>query len=212
MDALTAAPASLPVATAVDMLVSVDGPMPDARVYHHDVRTRRLLGSLAALLCPPEVAPDLIAPVVDDVELSMRAMPADVRAALRAGLLTYDLGAVARWGRPAGRLAPDRAARYLDAWRHGLAVQRELIKAVRSLLCLAYFELPEVKARMGYLPERWIAQVTRHRLATYGDDIARHAGRLFTPEPLPRLPVPAGRAPDRAPAGEAGEAGEESTF
>jgi hypothetical protein len=190
VDALTAARSILPVATAVDMLAPVDGPPLTARVYRHDGRTRRLLGSLAALLCPPQVAPDLIAPVVDDVELTMRAMPADLRAALRAGLLTYELGAVARWGRPASALAPARAARYLDAWRHGLAVQRELIKAVRSLLCLAYFELPAVKTAMGYQPERWIAQVTRHRLATYGDDIARHASSLFTRDPLPPLSMP----------------------
>jgi hypothetical protein len=160
-----------------------------AGVYRHDARTRRLLRSLTTLLCPPEVAPDLVEPVVDDVELTMQVMPAAIRAALLAGLVTYELGAVARWGRPASGLAPERAARYLDAWRHGLAVQRELIKAVRSLVCLAYFELPAVKQRMGYLPERWIDKVTRHRLATYGEDIARHAGGLFAPEPLPRLPM-----------------------
>ena len=150
-------------------------------------RVRRLLGSLTALLCPPEVAPDLVEPVVDDVELTMQAMPAAIRTALLAGLVTYELGAVARWGRPASKLAPERAARYLDAWRHGLPVQRELIKAVRSLVCLAYFELPAVKQRMGYQPERWIEKVTRHRLTTYREDIERHAESLFAPEPLPRL-------------------------
>jgi hypothetical protein len=158
--------------------------------YRHDARTRRLLGSLTALVCPPEVVPDLVAPVVDDVELTMRAMPVEIRTAMLAGLLTYELGAVARWGRPASKLPPDRAARYLDAWRHGLAVQRELVKAVRSLLCLAYFELPEVKRRMGYQPERWIEKVKGHRLATYRDDITRHAGRLFERDPLPPLRVP----------------------
>ncbi|HWN69096.1 MAG TPA: hypothetical protein VNM90_15765 [Haliangium sp.] len=163
-----------------------------SRAYRHDARTRPILGSLATLLCPPEVAPDLVEPVVDDVELTMQAMPAAIRTALRAGLVTYELGAVARWGRPASKLAPERAARYLDAWRHGRPVQRELIKAVRSLVCLAYFELPAVKQRMGYLPERWIEQVKHHRLATYGEDIARHAARLFELEPLPRLSVPAG--------------------
>jgi hypothetical protein len=180
MDEPTLARRPLPAVTGVDMLRALDGPMPRRRV-------RRLLGSLTALLCPPEVAPDLVEPVVDDVELTMRAMPADVRTALIAGLWTYELGAVARWGRPASTLSPDRAARYLDAWRHGLAVQRELVKAVRSLVCLAYFELPAVKQRMGYLPQRWIEKVTRHRLATYRDDIARHAESLFAPEPLPRL-------------------------
>lgn len=160
----------------------------DARTRGHlDARTRRLLGSLVALLCPPEVVPDLVEAVVDDVELTMQAMPAEIRAALRAGLATYELGAIARWGRPASRLAPERAARWLDAWRHGLPVQRELIKAVRGLVCLAYYELPAVKQRMGYDPERWIEKVKRHRLATYQADIERHAASLFAREPLPPL-------------------------
>jgi choline dehydrogenase-like flavoprotein len=175
--------AALLAAIAIDMLVPLDGPMP---------RTRRLLRSLATLLCPPEAVPDLLDPLLDDVELSLQAMPAAIRAALRAGLAAYELGAVARWGRPASRLAPEQAGRYLDAWTHGLAVQRELIKAVRSLVCLAYFELPAVKERLGYRPERWIARVTRHRLATYGADIARHADSLRAPEPLAR--IEAGRA------------------
>lgn len=162
---------------------------PGSAGYRHDERTRRLLGSLTALLCPPEVMPDLVAPVVDDVELTMQAMPVEIRTAMLAGLMTYELGAIARWGRPASKLPPDRAARYLDLWRHGLAVQRELVKAVRSLLCLAYFELPEVKQRLGYQPERWIEKVKARRLATYRDDVERHAARLFEPDPLPPLRV-----------------------
>jgi hypothetical protein len=157
----------------------------------HDPRTRRVLRSLAALLCPPppDEAPDLLDAVIDDVAQTMQAMPAAVRAALIAGLATYDLGAVARWGRPASKLGPAQAARYLDLWRHGLVVQRELVKAVRSLVCFSYYEMPAVKERMRYRPDRWIEKVTRHRLATYGGDIARHRASLFEPDPLPPLSV-----------------------
>lgn len=162
----------------------------------HHARTRRVLRSLAALLCPPDAGPDLLDAVIDDVELSMQAMPAAVRAALIAGLATYDLGAVARWGRPASKLGPARAARYLALWRHGLAVQRELVKAVRSLVCFSYYEMPAVKERMRYRPDRWIEKVTRHRLATYGGDIARHDASLYERDPLP--PLSAGPAPDDA--------------
>lgn len=162
----------------------------------HDARTRRILRSLAALLCPPDVVPDLLGPVVDDVVLSMQAMPAPVRAALVAGLTTYDLGAVARWGRPASKLAPAQAARYLDVWCHGLVVQRELVKAVRSLVCLSYFEMPAVKERMQYRPDHWIEKVTRHRLATYGADIARHTASIAARDPLPPLPPGTVEAPE----------------
>lgn len=157
-----------------------------------DARTRRILRNLAALLCPPDAGPDLLDAVIDDVVLTMQAMPAAVRAALIAGLATYDLGAVARWGRPASKLGPARAARYLDFWRHGLVVQRELVKAVRSLVCFSYYEMPAVKERMRYRPDRWIEKVTRHRLATYGGDIARHTASLYEREPLPPLAVEPG--------------------
>ena len=170
----------------------------------HDARTRRVLRSLAALLCPPDAARDLLDAVVGDVELTMQAMPAAVRAALITGLATYDLGAVARWGRPASKLGPAQAARYLDIWRHGLVVQRELVKAVRSLVCFSYYEMPAVKERMRYRPEQWIEKVTRHRLATYGGDIARHRASLFEPDPLPSLP--AAPAPDDAMAPDEGHA------
>lgn len=168
--------------------------------YRHGPRTRQLLRSLAAVLCPPEAeTAGLLDPVVEHVELSMQAMPVAVRGALLAGLRTYDLGALARWGRPARRLSAARAARYLDAWRHGGLVQRELIKAARGLICLAYYELPGVQERLGYRPAQWIAQVKRHRLATYEEDIARHAADLCTAEPLPRLALRGG-------AGQAGPA------
>lgn len=155
--------------------------------YRHTARTRRVLHSLVSLLCPPDAARPLASAIVDHVELSMRAMPVHVRAALVTGLAAYDLGALARHGRRANKLDPARAAGYLERWRRGPALGRELVQGVKGLLCLAYFEMPEVQARMGYRPAAWIDHVARRRRARYGEDIARHQASLLAVDPLRQL-------------------------
>jgi hypothetical protein len=108
---------------------------------------------------------------------------------LGAGLATYDLSAAA-WprarGRRAGRLDPERAAAWFRLWwRSPLAPQRELAKAVKSILCMAYYEAPAVQAEMGYTPQAWIDTVKRRRLEVHSDAISRHQASLLAPDPLP---------------------------
>jgi hypothetical protein len=161
---------------------------PDS-AYRHSPRTRRILAGLIPAACPPEALTlGLEQAIVDHVELSMRSLPAPVRAALLSGLLAYDAGALARHGRRSCRLDAERAQRYFAAWRHGLAPMREFAKAIKGLLCLAHYEMPAVQESLGYTPEAWIDAVKRRRLAAYRDDIRRHEERLLEPEPLSGLP------------------------
>jgi hypothetical protein len=154
--------------------------------YRHTPRTRRILTGLIPAACPPEAGTlGLEQAIVDHVELSMRSLPAAVRAALLSGLLAYDMGALARHGRRSCRLDAERARRYFAAWRHGPAPMRELARGIKGLLCLAHYEMPAVQESLGYTPQAWIDAVKRRRLATYGDDIRRHEERLLEPDPLP---------------------------
>lgn len=151
---------------------------------------RRLLAGVAAVVCPPGMDElGVTDAVIDHAELSLLAFPPVVRAGFLAGLSGYELGALARYGKPASRLDPERAHRYFVAWRHGLAIQQELAKAIKGILCLAYYEMPEVQEAMGYRPDSWIESVRKRRLAVYADDIERHERALFAPEPL--VPSPA---------------------
>jgi hypothetical protein len=158
--------------------------------YSHPPRVRRLLRSLVPIVCPPEVERlGVVDAVVDHVALSMRAFPAPLRKALLLGLTTYDLSAAA-WprarGRTAGKLPRHRAADwYAMWWKSPLLPQRELAKAVKALMAIAYYEQPAVQAELGYAPQAWIDKVKSRRLEVYGDAVRKHERSLIEPDPLP---------------------------
>lgn len=162
--------------------------------YHHPASVRRVLASLAEVVCPPEAFEhDVVDDIVDHVELSMRASPAPVRAGLVAGLLAYELGAAA-WpahiGRRASRLPLPAHRRYFARWWHSrLGAQRQFARGVKGLLCLACYEQPALQERLGYRPTGWIEEVSRRRLAVHGDAARRHQAALLEPDPLPRRPL-----------------------
>jgi hypothetical protein len=153
-------------------------------------RARAVLASLVPVVCPQGAARlGLTDWLVDHAELSAGSFPAAVRQALIVGLTTYDLSAAA-WprarGRTASRLRGDAAAAWFRLWwRSRLPPQRELSRAVKSILALAYYEAPAVQAEMGYTPQAWIDQVKRRRLEVHGEAIERHDRSLLAPDPLP---------------------------
>jgi hypothetical protein len=46
-----------------------------------------------------------------------------------------------------------------------------LVQRLKGLVVMCYYELPEVKAEIGYEPDPYIAAVTRRRLESYGAEI-----------------------------------------
>jgi len=165
-------------------------PMSRLAPYSHSPRVRRLLRSLVPIVCPPEVERlGVVDAVVDHVALSMRAFPTPLRAALIAGLNAYDLSAAA-WprarGKTASKLPRQRAAGwYAWWWKSPLLPQRELVKAVKALMAIAYYEQAPVQAELGYAPQAWIDQVKGRRLEVYGEAIRKHDRSLIEPDPLP---------------------------
>lgn len=158
--------------------------------YSHPPRVRRLLRSLVPVVCPPEAERlGVVDAVVDHVALSMRAFPRPLRRALVLGLTTYDLSAAA-WprarGRTAGRLPRRRAAAWFALWWHSpLLPQRELVKAVKGLMAIAYYEQAAVQRELGYTPQAWIDRVKTRRLEVHGEAIRKHERSLVEPDPLP---------------------------
>jgi hypothetical protein len=162
-------------------------------------RLRRLLRSLVPVVCPPDVERlGLVDEVVDHCELTMRAFPAPVRSAFLLGLATYNVAALG-WlpgrGRPASRLTGQSARAYFATWWESpIPLNRELAVVVKAIMALAYYEMPAVKAELGYQPDAWIEKVKTRRLAVYRGEITRHQQSLIAPDPLPS------RAPSAAPA------------
>src|SRR5678809_1239465 len=95
-------------------------------------------------------------------------------------------GGQATRARPASALPYDQAHRWFERWRKSpLLPMREWVKGAKGLLCMAYYEHPVVKDKIGYTPEAWIDKVKKKRLAVYSDEIRKHEQSLIAPDPLP---------------------------
>jgi hypothetical protein len=156
------------------------------RSYTPPPAIRRVLAGLVPVICPPEVVElGLVDGVVDHVAGTMSTLPPLFLRGLHAGLRTYDHGARLRYLRPAHRLTGEAAERYFQSWLHGATiVQRQLAMRLRQMMAMAYYEQPAVLDRMGYTPQAWIDDVTRRRLAVYGEQVAAAATRITAPDPL----------------------------
>jgi hypothetical protein len=133
---------------------------------------------------------DLSNDIIDDVAKTLAAMPSLLRAGFVAGAFAYEVAAVA-WPTvaplPASRLNHKQQLRYFEGWWHSpLSLQHEFARAAKGLLCLSYYETPEVRAMIGYTPDEWVAKVTARRLAVHSDAIAAQEAAITRPDPLPR--------------------------
>lgn len=174
--------------------------MADLADYSHPEPVRQLLQSLARVICPQRAQElDLIDDIVDHVELSMRASPAGVRAALLAGISGYEVAAMAfpaHLGTRASRLDDEQARAYFDSWWHSkLAPQHEFAKGIKGLIALSCYEQPAMMEEIGYTPQDWIDKSVRYRLKTYETAIAEHQSALIQPDPLPGIVGPTRNEP-----------------
>jgi hypothetical protein len=161
--------------------------------------TRRTLAHLAPVVLTDEVEQlGLTDATIDQMELMLRSFPRVVRAGLIAGLTAFELGALAAppWrARPFSRLPRARQEEYFRRWWEStLPPTRQFAKAVKGVLAFAYYELPEVRERVAYRPEPWIAGVKARRLRVFAEEVAAHDRLVLQPDPL----VPLG-APPREP-------------
>jgi hypothetical protein len=129
----------------------------------------------AQVVCPPEVLTgDRADRVTGEFALMLGALAPAARKALSAVLIVLDQGArlypPAR-GRRFARLDDRVAEAYIRALlaRHDPAA--EVVKRLKGVVTMCYYDLPEVQREIGYDPAPYIAAVSRRRLATYGPQI-----------------------------------------
>jgi hypothetical protein len=137
-------------------------------------RTRKVFERFAALACPPQLLQrDLMPDLLREFDLQVACLPVAVRRVVPLTLLVFDQAArLGGRGRRFVRLDDARADAYLT---RVLGRRRGALSAgvrlVKGLVVMCYYELPAVKAQLGYRPEEYIAQVSARRLARYGPDI-----------------------------------------
>ncbi len=140
-----------------------------------DVPVRRAARRFTEIVCPPEVRVGRRADrVLEEFGLMLDSLPAAARKAMAAALVLVDQGArlyPAARGRRFARLDDRVAGAYVRALlaRHDPAA--ELIRRLKSVVTMCYYELPEVQREIGYDPAPYIAAVSRRRLETYGPQI-----------------------------------------
>ena len=137
---------------------------------------------------------------VDDAERTIAAMPGLLKRALVTGMAVYDIAAALRprtLGRRASRLPVDAARRHYEGWKRGIGVQRELVKGLKGIIGLVYYEQSAVQRAMGYDPHSWIREVSEHRHEAFADAIAAQQRAVLESDPIP-LPG-GGDAPITAP-------------
>ena len=99
------------------------------------------------------------------------------RAALVAGTFqflgwAFQLAAIPLCGRPFTWLPLDRRARYLDGWAHSsLWWRRDLLKGIKALMMMGFYEIPDVMKAIGYHVEEHVAAVKSRRLALHAEDL-----------------------------------------
>lgn len=129
--------------------------------------------------------PELMEPILEHFEMSLRCLPVAARNGLMAGLAAFELGAVARYGRRFSRLDRPRALQYFDwYWSSPVMPLHYLVFGFKAYLSLAYYEQPIVRERIHYQPDAWIAETAKRRLEKWRADIEAHEHDLVQPNPL----------------------------
>jgi len=149
---------------------------------------RRIVVRFADVACPPEVrAGDVMGGLLAEFESLLGALPTGTRWLVQGGLVAFDQGArlyPRAHGRRFARLRDEDADAYFRAIvarpRGGLAAA---VQRIKGLIVFAYYEQPEVKERLGYRPDGYIAEVSRRRLARYGAQIRAGEAASLGPDP-----------------------------
>jgi hypothetical protein len=130
----------------------------------------RVTERIADLTCAPE--PGVRTALLRDVALHLGCLPVAARRATGPGLWLFDQAARLRHGRRFTRLDDARADAYLRRVLYGRAGPvATVVRLVKSVVVLCYYELPSVKQALGYRPDAYVAEVSARRIALYGNEI-----------------------------------------
>ncbi len=148
-----------------------------------EVPSRLAARRFAEIVCPPEVRSGRRADrVLREFGLMLGSLPPAARKALAVALAALEQGArlyPSSRGRRFTRLDEETATAYVRALLRRPDPAAELIRRLKSVLVMCYYELPEVQREIGYDPDPYIAAVSRRRQERYGPQIHAHdeAGR-----------------------------------
>jgi hypothetical protein len=123
--------------------------------------------------------------VLAEFELMLDALAPTARKALTAAVIALDQGARlyprAR-GRRFARLDDQAAEAYVRALLARRGVAGDLVRRLKGLVVMCYYELSPVQREIGYHPAPYIAAVSRRRLESYGAQIRAGEAAVTAPD------------------------------
>jgi choline dehydrogenase-like flavoprotein len=133
----------------------------------------RVLDTLVRSCCPPDgLTEDLVQDTVGEARAMVGALAPAARRALHLVAGAVDRGTRITTRGPLSTLA--------DGERGPL---RMVVRLLRDLVVVAYFEQPAVREAVGYRPDGFIAEKRAERLARWSDAIEQHEDLLSLPAP-----------------------------
>jgi hypothetical protein len=136
---------------------------------------RRVAVRFAEVVCPPAVRTEgRTGLVLAEFELLLQVQRPYVRRLVSAGFVVLDRAARLYprcRGRRFARLTDEAAGSYVRMLLTGRGPVAVAAKRLKGLMVLCYYELPQVKQEIGYLPDPYIAMVSQRRLDLHGAEI-----------------------------------------
>lgn len=136
--------------------------------------TRRILRGMAEVILPrnDHIQVERCDEVVNYVDNYVLYLPPMLRLGFPLGVWAFQLVSILLTGLPFTWLSLEKRQRYLDGWAHStLWWRRDLLKGVKALMMMGFFELPEVMRLINYDIETHVAAVKARRLAQYAQDL-----------------------------------------
>lgn len=150
---------------------------------------RRTVRALIPVVCPSDVmARGLVDDVTDHVGTTVAAFSPVTRRAFAFALIVIEAAGMLHRA-PFSRLPPETAARVVARLSSGSPTTRRLVRSVRDVVVVAYFDQPDVKDRLGYRPAEWTATTAAGWREEWGDEAERHRELLRTRLTRPGLDV-----------------------
>lgn len=146
------------------------------KVKNLGLGTRRILRAMAPIVLPRNATlnVDCDEEIVNYVDNYVMYLPPLFRLAFPLGVWLFELAAILWSGRfvPYTFLTLDRKQAYLAGWSHSKYWwRRDLLKGIKGLMMMGYFEHPEVMKKIQYDQGEQVATVKARRLATYAQEI-----------------------------------------
>jgi hypothetical protein len=150
-------------------------------------RARRTTRRFAEVVCPPGMrVHHRTDRVLAQFELMLGALAPGARRALTAVVVAVDQGArlyPPSRGRRFTRLDDQAAEAYIRALLGRQGVAGQVVRRLKGLVVMCYYELPTVQREIGYNPAPYIAAVSRRRLESYGAQIRAGEAAVTAPDP-----------------------------